>query len=51
MDNAKNFGNAFITRLEKQDQEYDKEIDEKIKILKEEIQKQKKVNEDLEKKN
>ena len=51
VDNTKNFGNAFITRLENQDIEYEKEIDEKIKELKEEISKIKKVNEDLERKN
>ncbi|EAR86922.2 WD domain, G-beta repeat protein (macronuclear) [Tetrahymena thermophila SB210] len=51
VDNTKNFGNAFITRLENQDVEYEKEIDEKIKELKEEISKIKRVNEDLEKKN
>ena len=48
VDNAKNFGNAFINRLEKQDAQYEKEIDESIKELKDQISKVKTTNSTLE---
>ena len=32
VDNAKNFGNAFIQRLDKEDQEHEMELDEQMYI-------------------
>ncbi|KRX00640.1 WD40-repeat-containing domain [Pseudocohnilembus persalinus] len=51
IDSAKVFGNTFIKSLEKEEAEQEKEIEFKIKELKDEIAKVHKVNEDLRKKN
>ncbi|CAK83220.1 unnamed protein product (macronuclear) [Paramecium tetraurelia] len=51
VDNAKNYGTAFIQRLEKEEAEYEKEIDEQIKDLENQIAKVIQDNEKLEKEN
>ncbi len=37
VNNAKNFGTAFIQRLDKQEQEYNRELEDQVTQLKEEI--------------
>lgn len=47
VESAKNFGNAFIQRLDKQDLEHEKELDESVKQLQQEIMMQKRLNDKL----
>jgi len=44
IDDAKNYGNAFIKSLEKQEEENEKELEDKIKELNDEIEKVKLMN-------